>query len=98
MTSPQNAFGPGSIASTAAASALKSVLPGMAGGIPIPNISSNAESRSGDALQNSGGFDSSGFNVNFGNGVSQNGGGGIPSWVWLAGAAIAAVWAWKRYT
>ena len=97
MTSPQNAFSPGSPANGIAQSAMTAALGGGLSGMQIPSVSSSAESsaRSGDAYQTAGN-DGSGFSVNFGNGVSQ-GSAAMPSMVWLLAIGIAGLWAWKRY-
>lgn len=66
--------------------------------IPAGGLSASASSsaKSGDATQ---GFSSNGgdYSVNYGNGVSQSQGGGVPELVWYVAAGIAALVAWKRY-
>jgi hypothetical protein len=96
MTTPATAFAPGSPA------AKKSIVDGAIGaamsgmGISIPGLTQNTSSRSGDILSGERST-GDGFNVNFGNGVSQ-GGAAIPVWVWIAVAAGVGLWAWKKFT
>ena len=88
MTTPANAFAPGSPAGGASiATAARMQLPPL-------NLNLTAASRSGD-IANTVGYSGDGFNVNFGDGVQQ-GGLSVPSWVWLA-AIVAGVIAWKRF-
>ena len=56
-------------------------------GLSVGN-SSSAGSTSGDAGQGGSGTGDD-FAINFGSGVTQ--GGGVPSWVWMGVAAIAAL-------
>lgn len=58
-------------------------------------FSSSSSGKSGNASQG-GSATGNGFNVNFGNGVSQ--GGGVPSFVLVAAAVLAGVWAWKKFS
>lgn len=65
--------------------------------MPSLSTSSSSSARSGDATQ---GYasDSSGFNVNFGNGVSQGGGKSVvPDFVWYSAIGMAGLLLWKRY-
>lgn len=86
---PANAFAPGSPAGGAG------VATAAMAGLPPLTFSSTAASKSGDIWSNFN-YGGDGFNVNYGNGVSQ-GGISIPTWVWLV-AAVAGVVAWKKFT
>ncbi|MCZ2495731.1 hypothetical protein GN316_03070 [Xylophilus sp. Kf1] len=89
MSTPANAFAPGSPAGGSG------VAQAAMAGMPPLNLNLTAASRSGDVVSTVG-YSGDGFNVNYGNGVSQ-GGLSVPTWVWLA-AAVAGVVAWKRFT
>lgn len=56
----------------------------MASPVSVDTKSSLAQQTSLDAM-----FDNSGFVVNFGGGSV---GGGVPSWVWMAGVGLVALW------
>lgn len=91
---PATAFAPGSPnAGSVVDKALAGKLPGI-GTLSMPGFNGSATSTSGDAMQG-GSSTGDGFNVNFGNGVSQ--GGAIPGYVWIVAAAAVGLWAWKRF-
>lgn len=83
---PANAFAPGSPAGAAG------IATRAAAGLPPLAVSSSA--RSGD-ISSMFSYGGDGFNVNYGNGVSQ-GGLALPRWFWIA-ALVAGVVVWKRY-
>ena len=85
---PATAFAPGSPAGSAG------VATAAMAGLPPLSLANTANSRSGDIVSTFG-YSADGFNVNFGDGVTQ-GGLSVPTWVWLA-AALAGVVAWKRF-
>lgn len=58
------------------------------------SFSSASTATSGDATQG-GSATGNGFNVNYGNNVSQ-GGAGIPTWAIVGAAVIVGMWAWKK--
>lgn len=62
--------------------------------LPPLNLASTATSAAGP-LTTSSLFDGSGFSVNYGNGVNQGAGAGIPAWVWAAAAAVGVLF-WKQ--
>lgn len=77
--------------------ALGSAVPGMGGGGPSFKSSSNAEGRSGD-LVSPFNYDTSGFSVNYGNGVNQGASKSpLPSSVWMIAALVVGAVVWKRY-
>lgn len=105
MTQPATAFAPGSPSGgpSAAGDLIKGALKGglgsliggsIGGGLSLPGFSSSSSANSGPAMQG-GSSTGDGFNVNFGNGVSQ-GGAAIPGWVWIAAAVGTGVYLWKK--
>lgn len=68
----------------------------MAVNLPPLNLASTSSAYAGPMTTTSM-FDASGFSVNYGNGVSQGAGGAasIPNWVWVAAAAVGALF-WKQ--
>lgn len=100
MTQPATAFGPGSpaggpsLTTDAIKKSIGSLIGGgIGGGLSIPGFTSSSSARSGDAMQG-GSSTGDGFSVNYGHGATV--GGGIPMWVWIAGAVGAGVWLWKK--
>jgi hypothetical protein len=66
--------------------------------LPPLQFSSTAASRADSgALTASAMFDNSGFSVNYGSGVSQGGTTPTINPLW-AGAALVAVWLWKKHS
>lgn len=61
-----------------------------------PSYGYSLDTKSGTSAANDSrsAFDSSGWNVNFGQGSVSSG--GVPQWVWIAAAVGAAVWIIKR--
>jgi hypothetical protein len=92
---PATAFAPGSPAARKSIvdDAIGAAMGGM--GISVPGFTSSSSAQSGDIFSGTRST-GDGFNVNFGNGVSQ--GGAIPVWVWAVVAAGVGLWAWKKYT
>ncbi len=68
---------------------------GLSSVIPM-SFSGSSSAKTGDTMSTFG-ADSSGFSVNFGNGVSQGGStpDSIPSYYWLIGAFVAYM-VWKK--
>jgi hypothetical protein len=58
------------------------------------NLSAPSTATAGSDGYQAGSSIGSPFYVNFGNGVTQ--GGGMPAWVWLAGAVAVGLWLLKR--
>lgn len=62
-----------------------------------PTYGYSLDTKSGTAAANDArsAFDSSGWNVNFGQGTFSSGA-AVPQWIWFAAAAGAALWLLKR--
>lgn len=60
------------------------------------SASASSSAKSGDASQ---GFSSTGgdYSVNYGSGVSQSQGGGLPEMVMYAALGLAVMFIWKKY-
>lgn len=89
MSTQADPHAPGNPASGIAQGAMAAL--GLGGGGAGPGLGFGSGSGSGDVSQASG-FDSSAFNVNFGDGVMQGGGSGIL----LLAVVIAGVILWSR--
>lgn len=61
----------------------------------VPGYSLNTKSGGTASNDSKSAFDSSGWNINFGQGTFAAGG-AVPQWVWIAAAVGAAVWIIKR--
>lgn len=97
MTTAATAFAPGNPATAGAAGVAEKAAAAIklgTSGMTLPPISAQSSSKSGDIMASLGlTQDFSGFQVNY---AGIQSGGIIPKWVWIAGAAAAGWWLWKK--